>query len=614
MQIWQPNQTIKNGRFLIRKKIGVGGFGITYLADDTATGQQVVIKTLNAERQEEPDFREIQEKFVNEALKLSQFRHPHIVRVQELIQEGALWGIVMEYIDGMELSDYLLERGKLTESEAVGYIDRMAQALDYVHQQGVLHRDIKPNNIMLRQSDRQPILIDFGLAREFIDGKTLSMTNALTHGYAPIEQYDRQGQFGAYTDVYALAATLYHLLTGQAPIPANYLEQPGVKLPDPKSYNSTISKGVNRAIMQSMALDFRLRPQNMSEFRSLLGLAPISGSPAPGAISTTARTSPTRFNRRKILKWAGFGSLGLLGALIWLGSTEEPPKKASKPILKTIQFNTIKLDKKGAVVAKPEHKVRVFQEDLGNGVAFEVVEIPAGNFLMGQTNAEKQELIGQLGNDLHKKYYISELPQHRVNLKAFYMGQKEVTQAVYREIMGDNPAKFQGDDLPIDNISWRQAQEFCEKLSQRTGRNYTLPSESQWEYACRGGTSSSFYTGDNINTDLANYDGSSSYGDGKKGLNRQKTTKVASFVHNPFGLYDMTGNVWEWCLDTWHDDYKDAPTDGSAWRSNIDSEDRVLRGGSWNFNPWDIRSALRYKWAVDSSKDDAGLRVVLAID
>ncbi len=613
MQIWQPNQTIKNGRFLIKQKLGVGGFGITYLAVETTTGQQVVIKTLNAERQGEPDFREVQEKFVNEALKLSQFRHPYIVRVQELIQEGVLWGIVMEYIDGMELSDYLLEQGKLSEAEAVGYIDRMAQALDYVHQQGVLHRDIKPNNIMLRRSDRQPVLIDFGLAREFIDGKTLSMTNALTHGYAPIEQYDRQGQFGAYTDVYALAATLYHLLTGQPPIPANYLEQPSVKLPEPKSYNTAISKGVNRAIMQGMALDFRLRPQNMTEFRELLGVAKAAASTSP---ASTAKSSRLKQSNRRQFLWWGLGGFGLVEALIFANAGKEPSKKqATLPTLETIKFTTVTLNNRGKIERKSSTTAQGYQEDLGNGLFLKMVKIPAGSFLMGQSKAERQELMEQMGPENHKKYYANELPQHQVTLKEFYMGQTEVTQAQYLAVMGDNLSKFQGKDLPVDNISWEQAQEFCEKLSNLTGRKYTLPSESQWEYACRAGTTTPFYLGSSIAPDFANFDGSTPYGNVSKGVNRQKTTKVASFPPNGFGLYDLSGNVWEWCLDTWHETYQGAPTDGNAWIGGGGKEDeRVLRGGAWTFYAWDARSGFRYSWMTDSLKPDAGLRVVCLQD
>jgi serine/threonine protein kinase len=272
MPIWKRDETIQNGRFLIKKRLGEGGFGITYLAEEPATGKQVVIKTLNANRQNAENFKDIQVKFVNEALTLTGLRHPQIVRVKEMIQEDDLWGMVMEYIEGMELSDLVLDRGQLNEAEALGYIDKIAQALDYVHQQGILHRDVKPNNIMLRTGNQDVILIDFGLARDFIDGKTLSMTNFVTHGYAPPEQYQERGRFAAYSDVYALAATIYHLLTGQPPIPANIRQSYNTDLPEPKKYNLAVSDRVNHAIMQGLSIDHNQRPQNMTEFRELLGL------------------------------------------------------------------------------------------------------------------------------------------------------------------------------------------------------------------------------------------------------------------------------------------------------------------------------------------------------
>jgi serine/threonine protein kinase len=274
MLIWQPNQTVKNGRFLIEKTLGGGGFGITYLAREVASGKQVVIKTLNAGKQSARNFKEIQEKFVNEALTLKQFRHSQIVQVKELIQEGELWGIVMEYIDGIELHHHVIEKGNLKESEALNYINQISIALEYVHQQGVLHRDVKPSNIMLRQGGQNVVLIDFGLAREFIDGISLSMTNCVTQGYAPPEQYKRHGKFAEYTDVYALSATLYYLLTGKTPIPANFRQQHNIKLTEPVTYNSAISERVNNTIMQGLTLETEQRPQNMAEFRKLLGLVP----------------------------------------------------------------------------------------------------------------------------------------------------------------------------------------------------------------------------------------------------------------------------------------------------------------------------------------------------
>jgi eukaryotic-like serine/threonine-protein kinase len=203
-------------------------------------------------------------------------------------------------------------------------------------------------------------------------------------------------------------------------------------------------------------------------------------------------------------------------------------------------------------------------EDIG-GVNLEMVYVPAGSCMMGSSSNE----------------YDNEKPIHRVNLSAFYMGKYAVTQQQYEAVMGTNPAPFKGSNRPVEGVSWDDGMEFCEKLSQRTGHKYSLPSESQWEYACRAGTTTLFCFGEMISTDLANYNGN--YDDARlKSKFREQTTSVGDFPPNAFGLYDMHGNVWEWCLDTWHENYDGAPTDGSAWIEN-DGDYRLLRGGSWFF-------------------------------
>lgn len=279
MTVWTPNQQLKNGRFLIQKVLGGGGFGATYIAKEQPTNKLVVIKTLNQQEQAKPDFQDRQEKFVNEAMRLAKCNHPHIVKVFEVIQENGLWGMVMEYVDGEDLAVYIEENGLLSEAEALRYIDQVGQALEYVHAQGLLHRDVKPNNIILRRGTKEAVLIDFGLAREFTLGQKRSMTGMITEGYAPIEQYDRKGNFGYYTDVYALAATLYTLLTARVPIPANYRAEADIPLPSPKAkYNPQISDKVNIAILQGMELEAEKRPQTVLEFRNLLGLTPPPNS------------------------------------------------------------------------------------------------------------------------------------------------------------------------------------------------------------------------------------------------------------------------------------------------------------------------------------------------
>jgi serine/threonine protein kinase len=271
MKLWQPNQYLNDGRFIIQKVLGSGGFGITYSAIENSRDKLVVIKTLNYIQQTKEDFQQQQVKFVNEALRLARCSHPHIVQVYEVIEEDGLLGMVMEFIDGEDLATYLDYHGQLSEDEALLYIDQIGQALEYVHLQGILHRDVKPSNILLRRGNSEAVLIDFGLARAYTLGQMNSMTNERTNGYAPIEQYKRQGIFGAYTDVYALAATLYTLLTKEVPISAEYRNE-DIPLTPPKKFNPQMSDRVNYGIITGMELQPEKRPQSIREFRQLIGV------------------------------------------------------------------------------------------------------------------------------------------------------------------------------------------------------------------------------------------------------------------------------------------------------------------------------------------------------
>lgn len=219
--------------------------------------------------QRRSDFAKFQQDFLNEAIKLAKCSHPHIVRIDEVIHEDSLWCIVMEYIDGEDLANRVENQGALLEAEALRYIQQIGAALTVVHNNGLLHRDIKPQNIMMRSSTSEAVLIDFGIAREFTQNLTQTHTQMLADGFAPIEQYDKKAKRGAYTDVYALAATLYFVLTGEVPRLAP-VRAIGTHLEEPKNINPSISDRVNQAILKGMEVKPEDRPQSVREWLALL--------------------------------------------------------------------------------------------------------------------------------------------------------------------------------------------------------------------------------------------------------------------------------------------------------------------------------------------------------
>jgi formylglycine-generating enzyme required for sulfatase activity len=237
----------------------------------------------------------------------------------------------------------------------------------------------------------------------------------------------------------------------------------------------------------------------------------------------------------------------------------------------------------------------------------EMMLIPGGTFIMGSPKEEENSMD-------------SERPQHEVTIEPFFMGKYQVTQAQWRFVaqlpqvnreLEQDPSHFKGDNRPVEQVSWEDAVEFCDRLSQYTGRTYRLPSEAEWEYACRAGSAKPFAFGDTITTNEVNYDGNYTYGNAPKGEYRGRTTPVGTFQPNAFGLYDMHGNVWEWCQDNWHSNYEGAPTDGNAWLDNEESSNRkLLRGGSWFNYPANCRSAFRYDNDLDYRIGNFGFRVV----
>ena len=282
-------------------------------------------------------------------------------------------------------------------------------------------------------------------------------------------------------------------------------------------------------------------------------------------------------------------------------------------ILKTFPFETVTVNHRGEITKRESKTAQYFSENLGNKVTLEMVAIPGGKFLMGSPAHEAER------SD-------RESPQHEVAVPPFFIGKYPITQAQWRVVatlpqinhkLDPDPSYFKGDDRPVEQISWDESVEFCDRLSKHTKQHYRLPSEAEWEYACRAGTTTPFHFGETITPELANYNGNYRYASAPKGEYRQQTIPVGSFnVANAFCLYDMHGNVLEWCADHWHGGYEGAPTDGGAWidlNENNNQSIRMLRGGSWDSFPMYCRSACRRLSGSPADRyGSVGFRVVVS--
>mgnify|MGYP002777174776 CR=1 FL=1 len=261
-------KTLQAGKYTLDQELGRGGFGITFKATHHFLQQIVVIKTPNEALHSDPQFADYQRKFQDEARRLALCVHPNIVRVSDFFLEDNQAYMVMDYIPGTTLDALVLPNNPLPEAVAIHYLRQIGNALNVVHRNGLLHRDIKPQNIILRQGSDQVVLIDFGIAREFTPGSQQTHTNLISTGYAPIEQYMAQAQRSPATDVYGLAATLYTLLTAQVPIASILRDrQP---LPEPRNLRPELSAAVNQAIVRGMALDIQHRPATVDQWLALL--------------------------------------------------------------------------------------------------------------------------------------------------------------------------------------------------------------------------------------------------------------------------------------------------------------------------------------------------------
>ena len=577
-------------RYQIIKPLGQGGFGDTYLAKDLHLPghPHCVVKHLKPKDPNPallPIARRLFDAEAQTLYKLGKL-HDQIPTLSAHFEENGEFYLVQDFIPGHDLTKELVPGKKLSESYTIKLLHNILEILAVVHQQNVIHRDLKPHNLMRRQ-DGKIVLIDFGAVKQIgtlvvkAQGQT-SLTVAIgTPGYIPNEQAN--GKPKLCSDVYAVGMIGIQALTGQTPDTLSEDPMTGEVI---WRNQAQVSNNLANILDRMVRDHFSQRYQNAGE--ALQALLALSANTSPSNVPTIP--------------------------VIRVQNLPSPPNINNT--LKTFTFETVIVNSNGKITNRHQKQARFFTENLGNGFTIDMIAIPGGSFVMGSHHTE-------VGGSEYERL------EHNVNVATFFMGKYVVTQEQWQAVMGNYPSYFKGAKLPVEQVSWYDAVEFCQKLSQKTGKNYRLPSEAEWEYACRAGTTTPFYFGETITPDLVNYDGSNPYGAAPKGLYRRKTTDVGSFPPNAFGLYDMHGNVWEWCADPWHDNYQGAPQDGKVWDENNndnlyqsydllvniknDERSRLLRGGSWFNVPAYCRAAYRLNNVAPGVRgNNFGFRVVCA--
>jgi formylglycine-generating enzyme required for sulfatase activity/tRNA A-37 threonylcarbamoyl transferase component Bud32 len=569
-----------------------GGFGRTYLAEDSQKlNEPCVIKQLAPKQSGTYALKKATELFIEEAKRLQDLgEHPQIPTLFAYFEDNGFLYLVQQFIKGENLLDELAQKGKYNEIQIRELLLDLLPSLKFIHEHQVIHRDIKPQNIMRRASDGKLVLIDFGASKQLTTTvHTQIGTQIGSYGYSPLEQIQGGEAYPA-SDLFALGATCFHLLTGVNPFNLwtingfSWVNNWRQHLPSP------VSQELGKVLDKLLEVEIRERYQSADDVIKDLQIPPtFVVSPGGNQISQNQISQnqisqnqisgnyPTTINRRSFI----YGGLFLGGVTVaFIGQSLFSGKQNQTLIsnnLKTFNFEVVSTNATGNIINRRNESAKYFT--LGNGVTLEMVEIPGGTFIMGSPANEAER-------------NSDEGPQHQVTVPSFFMGKYELTQAQYQAIMGSNPSAFEGNNRPVEQVSWNDAVIFCQRLSQKTGKNYRLPSEAEWEYACRAGTTTPFYFGESITSELVNYNGNYTYGSAPKGQNRQQTTDVGSFPPNAFGLYDMHGNVWEWCLDDYIDNYSDAPKDGSALTGRS-GDIKLLRGGSWISKPQGCRSGDR---------------------
>ena len=678
--------------------LGQGGFGITYLALSRKFAEQVAVKELYVSTDnicrrthasliaiDKPKaFAALKQAFIKEAKTLAMFRAEHrIVDVLDIFEANNTQYLVMPYLKGKHFGE-LAKLETFDEARVRDLIVQLATGLKKVHDKGLLHRDIKPDNIKLSEDGTYPILIDFGSSKEI--ESTRSRYLAFADGFSPWELYVTSRKKTPATDVYSLAATAYFLLLGETPPPATQrCDDWDAHNRDPENVPGPVLATLNQAVASGKvspqfgrALDTALAFHDQDRFQSLdafvEAIVPDQADPIPNRADPIPE-EPDRRKKRpptpslrltQLLAGVALVMALAVGLNLYLTQVSSGADRAAWNLAQQVDTQASYLgyldqypDGRWAQMARAQideieetavweaamagdsrasyqiyldtyadgewaqearsriaelaeeaisTEIEITEELSGTDLKMiagrferenlpEMVAIPAGSFWMGGPPPEGSE-------DQENPW------RRRIELEGFYLSSTEITFGMWDACVRDqgcshNPSGrgWGRGDRPVMNVSWEDAQEFVAWVNANTDGGYSLPSEAQWEYAARAGTTTAFSTGDQITTEQANFKGSDTYIGSSVGIYREQTVPVGSFEPNAWGLYDMHGNVWEWTQDCWNKDLSDHPSNGAALESG-DCEQRVRRGGSWVNGPYLLRSAIRVR--STSSKRDSG--------
>jgi formylglycine-generating enzyme required for sulfatase activity/tRNA A-37 threonylcarbamoyl transferase component Bud32 len=561
------------GPYIKLEPKGMGGMGQVFRAWDRDNNRVVALKLI---RHDYLDNEQVIARFLHEGQAARGLSHPNIVAVYDAGRFEDTLFLAMEFLSGTNLCEYVKQQQqrKLSVAEACDYIMQAALGLQYAHERGLVHRDIKPGNLM-RTDEGQIKILDFGVALMADASRITESCDLLgTIDYISPEQATDSRHVDIRTDIYSLGCTFYHLLAGQVPFAGTH---PAVRAlrritHDPPPI-SDLSRPLALVLVRMLARDPDDRFQTPGELAEALvpfvQSGPTSQSEAliQGQLPENGETPPTA------------APLSLVGS-----------RRADLP------------------------------REIVNSIGMKFVLIPAGTFLMGSPEGEEG-------------HSTDEGPQHEVEItRPFYLGVYPVTQAQWRALMGNTPSYFcasgggedevrgmDTDDSPVEQVSWEDVAAFLNALAsleeeRERGRKYRLPTEAEWEYSCRGGARSysAFHFGISLSSTEANFDGNHPHGGAARGPYLERTCMVGSYRPNGFGLYDMHGNVFEWCADWYDADYyhrspeydPPGPAEGSG---------RVIRGGCWGISGSFCRSASRYRYAPGSRRSIVGFRAALVL-